>query len=381
MGLSTRSKFLKRFELHQLFNNHLATYEHIERDIKKCMNIILSQMTSVNHQVSEVHHFNLIRLYLIKSYRGKAQAIGKPCRGQRTWSNAWTAYNYNKIIRNYIVVIQRNLNKDKKVEKINYKVLKKKLKKSTKPKVAKQPKKKTHDFKLIYQFFMKTLFSEKVVYTPNLIPNENQAWIYTPTCTETNPPLVQPDLITGYNTKVWIDFYLLPNLFLLHFYSKNFYIFAPSMKITNIFNLFTWLNFNQRFLKTTSLKDFLPLFLFPKLKKSVRKSRILYGSGVYRRPYKSFSNFYKILKKNKITRGFKISPLGNYLIHNQFLKYFPLLSYNTYKLKTPQIQAVSEAFEQPSLTLFFKNPTFKKVYKTKKFLFEKKKIVIDELYF
>jgi hypothetical protein len=42
-------------------------------------------------------------------------------------------------------------------------------------------------------------------------------------------------------------------------------------------------------------------------------------------------------------------------------------------LKTPQIQAVSEAFEQPSLTLFFKNPTFKKVYKTKKFLFEKKK--------
>jgi ribosomal protein S13 len=84
MGLSTRSKFLKRFELHQLFNNHLATYEHIERDIKKCMNIILSQMTSVNHQVSEVHHFNLIRLYLIKSYRGKAQAIGKPCRGQRT---------------------------------------------------------------------------------------------------------------------------------------------------------------------------------------------------------------------------------------------------------------------------------------------------------
>jgi hypothetical protein len=106
------------------------------------MNIILSQMTSVNHQISEIHHFNLIRLYLIKSYRGKAQAMGKPSRGQRTWSNAWTAYNYNKVIRNFIVIIQRNLNKDKKVEKINYKVLKKKLKKSTKPKVAKQPKKK-----------------------------------------------------------------------------------------------------------------------------------------------------------------------------------------------------------------------------------------------
>lgn len=142
LGLTTRSKFLRRFELHQLFHNHLATYEGIERDIKKCMNIILSQITSVNHQVSEVHHYNLIRLYLIKSYRGKAQAMGKPSRGQRTWSNAWTAYNYNKVIRNFIVVIQRNLNKDKKVEKINYKVLKKKLKKSTKPKVPKVMKKK-----------------------------------------------------------------------------------------------------------------------------------------------------------------------------------------------------------------------------------------------
>ncbi len=142
LGLTTRSKFLKRFELHQLHNNHLATYEHIERDIKKCINIILSQITSVNHQISEIQYFNLIRLYLIKSYRGKAQAMGKPSRGQRTWSNAWTAYNYNKIIRNFIVIIQRNINKDKKVEKINYKVLKKKLKKSTKPKIVKQPKKK-----------------------------------------------------------------------------------------------------------------------------------------------------------------------------------------------------------------------------------------------
>lgn len=128
LGLTTRVKFLKRFELNSLYNNHLASFSESDRDIRKLINILLSQITSVNHQISEIHHYNLIRLYLIKSYRGKAQAMGKPCRGQRTWSNAWTAYHYNKTIRNFITTVQRELNKNKKEEKINYKVLKKKSK-------------------------------------------------------------------------------------------------------------------------------------------------------------------------------------------------------------------------------------------------------------
>lgn len=44
------------------------------------------------------------------------------------------------------------------------------------------------------------------------------------------------------------------------------------------------------YIQKTPLKDFLPLFLFPKLKTSEKKKKILYGSGLYRRPYKNLSN-------------------------------------------------------------------------------------------
>jgi hypothetical protein len=71
--------------------------------------------------------------------------MGKPSRGQRTWSNAWTAYHYNKVIRNFVVTTQRILNKDKKEEKVNYKLIKKTIKKSSKEGMIKAPKKKPKD--------------------------------------------------------------------------------------------------------------------------------------------------------------------------------------------------------------------------------------------
>ena len=92
----------------------------------KLINILLSQIVSVNNQVNEIQKANLIRLYLTKTYRGRAQALGKPSRGQRTWSNAWTSYYYNKTIRNFITNIQKNLNTTKKDEQINYKIVQKK---------------------------------------------------------------------------------------------------------------------------------------------------------------------------------------------------------------------------------------------------------------
>jgi hypothetical protein len=52
------------------------------------LNILFSQITSVNHTVLDFTKSNLIRLYLIKTTRGRAHALGKPSRGQRTWSNA-----------------------------------------------------------------------------------------------------------------------------------------------------------------------------------------------------------------------------------------------------------------------------------------------------
>lgn len=48
------------------------------------LNIIFSQISSVNNQVPEVIRLSVIREYLIRSYRGRCHALGKPVRGQRT---------------------------------------------------------------------------------------------------------------------------------------------------------------------------------------------------------------------------------------------------------------------------------------------------------
>ena len=62
-------------------NNYFLDYD---KEVRKLINVLLSQITSVNNQISEIQKYNLIRLYLTKTYRGRAQALGKPSRGQRT---------------------------------------------------------------------------------------------------------------------------------------------------------------------------------------------------------------------------------------------------------------------------------------------------------
>lgn len=107
----------------------------LKKPILQPLNIIFSQINSVNHKLSEIYRINIIRLYLIKSYRGRCHAIGKPVRGQRTWSNSWNSYNTNKTLRMYINETDKQLRSQLRDEKINYKVVKKKyaaVKKKTK---------------------------------------------------------------------------------------------------------------------------------------------------------------------------------------------------------------------------------------------------------
>ncbi len=125
-----KSKIGERFELTNFYktpNLQLIDYELAsKRIIKNPLNIILSQINTVNTQIQDIHRLSLIRLYLIRSYRGRCHAIGKPAKGQRTWSNAWSAYKTNKILRTFIHETARKLRQNQKMEKINYKVVKKK---------------------------------------------------------------------------------------------------------------------------------------------------------------------------------------------------------------------------------------------------------------
>ena len=96
-------------------------------EIKHPLNVIFSQINTINNNISEIQYYNILRLYLIKSYKGRCHALGKPVKGQRTWSNSWNSYNLNKVLRNFIRDTSNFLKKNERQEKINYKLIKKKL--------------------------------------------------------------------------------------------------------------------------------------------------------------------------------------------------------------------------------------------------------------
>lgn len=81
-------KLVERFELSFFLKDkkcYLIDYQSTKsKIIINPLNIILSQINSVNNQVPELKRLNIIRLYLIKSYKGRSHALGKPVRGQRT---------------------------------------------------------------------------------------------------------------------------------------------------------------------------------------------------------------------------------------------------------------------------------------------------------
>lgn len=105
----------------------LIDFKHIyKKEIIGFLNRYYSQVSSVNNTLFELKKLRIVRLYLIKSYRGRCHALGKPVNGQRTWSNAWSSYKSNLLLRKFISETKSNLDKNKSPEKINYKLIKKK---------------------------------------------------------------------------------------------------------------------------------------------------------------------------------------------------------------------------------------------------------------
>lgn len=98
------------------------------KKLTKTINIVLSQINNVNLNLREIKKINILRKYLVKSYQGYCHAIGKPVRGQRTWSNAWNSFKCNNTLRNFVNKIKHinSLSNKNKTLKIDYKVIKKK---------------------------------------------------------------------------------------------------------------------------------------------------------------------------------------------------------------------------------------------------------------
>ena len=53
--------------------------------------------------------FNIFILDLINSYRGLRHAFGLPVRGQRTWTNAWSCYRSNLVLRQFKLKLSKRL--------------------------------------------------------------------------------------------------------------------------------------------------------------------------------------------------------------------------------------------------------------------------------
>jgi len=140
-GISNKYLFnlIKRFELNLHKKNKNLNFFNLELNFRKQMNIYFSQHFNVNNSIFKNIESNLIRLYLIKHYKARRQALGKPSRGQRTWSNAWTPYLYNKLLRLFIIK-NKKLKKKDFVKKIDYKKIKKKKLKIKRKTISKKKK-------------------------------------------------------------------------------------------------------------------------------------------------------------------------------------------------------------------------------------------------
>ena len=135
---STQIQLVKRFEFYKLLKNFDVPISDVHPTFTTSLNLMFADMTSINDTVFDLTRYSLLRLYLIKTTRGRSHALGKPSRGQRTWSNAWNAYNVNHTTRSFIGAYQRILRENFKEEKINYKIIKKKsLRKKKKEAVSK----------------------------------------------------------------------------------------------------------------------------------------------------------------------------------------------------------------------------------------------------
>lgn len=136
LGSKFNMRLVQRFELTDVVHQKdlvLDDYQtQTNRVITIPLNVIYSQVNTVNNRRPDLYRLNIIRLYLIKSYRGRCHALGKPVRGQRTWSNAWTTYRSNKLLRNFIADTRKFLRENTKEEKKDYKRITKKYAKTKK---------------------------------------------------------------------------------------------------------------------------------------------------------------------------------------------------------------------------------------------------------
>lgn len=84
LGYKAKKKLIQRFELNNFIFDKEKSFLSLPLDDRKIINMYLSEIISINNNIYELIKYNFIRLYLIRTFRGRCSALGKPLRGQRT---------------------------------------------------------------------------------------------------------------------------------------------------------------------------------------------------------------------------------------------------------------------------------------------------------
>lgn len=127
---------IKRFEISYFKFDYKLTFLELTLNKRKIINMYLSQIFNVNYFINDLIKYNMIRLYLIKTFKGISLFLSKPSNGQRTWSNAKNAKKLNNLVKNFVFQIKKKYNLfEKKIIKNKKFLLKKKKKKVIKIKL------------------------------------------------------------------------------------------------------------------------------------------------------------------------------------------------------------------------------------------------------
>ena len=98
LGLGTAQNylFISRFEC-KLTKNISSLSDTKKNTFKRQIFKIIPEVSSI----VDTSKVAIIFSDLIQSYKGWRHLWGQPVNGQRTWSNAWTSYKYNHILREH----------------------------------------------------------------------------------------------------------------------------------------------------------------------------------------------------------------------------------------------------------------------------------------
>jgi len=87
LSLKVYSLYRKKYEITFQERNFFLKYNYffaLFSPQKPKINLFLARIIFVYKNLFELIKINIIRLYVIKTYKGKAHFLGKPTRGQRT---------------------------------------------------------------------------------------------------------------------------------------------------------------------------------------------------------------------------------------------------------------------------------------------------------